>query len=49
MTCTCLWNHTATGPRSIHQADARCPVHNPALRSACERAGDYNEKETING
>lgn len=27
MTCTCLYNNTAEGASSIHQADARCPVH----------------------
>ena len=49
MTCTCLYNNTAEGASSIHQADARCPEHGgPTLREACERAGDY-EKETSNG
>ena len=27
MTCTCLYNNTAEGASSIHQADARCPEH----------------------
>lgn len=47
--CPVIDNHYGRG-RGDGQfwISENCPLHDPALRSACERAGDYNEKETSN-
>lgn len=39
MTCTSLYNNTAEGASSIHQADARCPEHGGKRMSKVNNGG----------
>ena len=41
MTCTCLYNNTAEGASSTHQADARCPEHGGKRMTTAEVFSDY--------
>ena len=48
MTCTCLYNHTTTGPRSIRLVDARCPVHgDPTGREVLDYVEHANGEITL--